>query len=112
MSYEHTWLRRPRALAAVTIVAFATAASACGGSHDTNSARATPRSPAAAWHQVVLCARAHGMPNLPDPQIAASGKAIFPSGLNIPPQTRHACQSLYNRLIPNADHRAPTPAEL
>jgi len=113
MSYADTRLHRARALAtAVTIVAFATTASACGGSHGSNSAQATPRNPAAAWHQVVLCARAHGMPNLPDPQIAASGKAIFPSALNIPPQTRRACQALYNRLIPNADHRAPTPAEL
>jgi hypothetical protein len=52
------------------------------------------------------------MPNLPDPQISADGKAVFPSGLDIPPQTRRACQPLYDRLVPNARNDAPTHAQL
>jgi hypothetical protein len=52
------------------------------------------------------------MPNLPDPQIDANGKAIFPSGLDVPEQTRRACQSLYDRLVPNAQDHAPTAAQL
>ena len=68
--------------------------------------------PAAAWHTVVLCARAHGMPNLPEPRIDASGKAIFPNGLNVPEQTRLACQTLFNRLVPSAQNQAPSPAQL
>ena len=52
------------------------------------------------------------MPNLPDPQINANGKAIFPSGLNIPERTRQACQSLYDRLVPSAQNQAPTSSQL
>jgi hypothetical protein len=93
--------------------ALALAASAgCGSSSTRNGAPASPRDPAVAWHQVVLCARTHGVPNLPDPQIDASGKAIFPSGITIPEQTRRACQSLYDRLVANAQNQAPTQAQL
>jgi hypothetical protein len=53
------------------------------------------------------------MPGLQDPQIDSSGKAIFPSGLSIPSQTRQACQSLLDRLVPGADRQeGPTPAQL
>jgi hypothetical protein len=52
------------------------------------------------------------MPNLADPQIDAHGKAIFPSGLDVPEQTRRACQALFDRLVPDADNRAPSQAEL
>jgi hypothetical protein len=90
----------------------AVVAAGCGGSHGNTAAPTASRSPAAAWHRVVLCARAHGMPNLPDPQISAEGKAVFPSGLDIPQQTRRACQSLYDRLVPNGQNDAPTRAQL
>lgn len=113
MSFVHSRLGKGRILvAALVVVAVATAAAACGGSHSAAAAPAIPRSPAAAWHQVVLCARAHGMPNAPDPQIDAQGNAIFPSGLVIPPQTRRACRSVYDRLIPNGEHHTPSPAQL
>jgi hypothetical protein len=101
-----------RALACAAFAALALAAAGCGGSHTNGTAAAAPADPAAAWHQVVLCARAHGMPGLPEPRIDPSGKAIFPSGLNIPEQTRRACQSLYDRLVPNAQNQAPTRAQL
>ena len=52
------------------------------------------------------------MPNLPDPRIDASGKAIFPNGLNVPEQTRLACQTLFNRLVPSAQNQAPSAAQL
>jgi len=97
-------------LAAVALVAIG---AGCGGSHATNSSGNTTRGLAAAWHQVVLCARAHGMPGLQDPRIDdQTGKPIFPNGLNIPPQTRRACQPLVDRLVPDAEHQAPTPAQL
>jgi hypothetical protein len=112
MSSVHSRLSKGRLLfAALVVVAFASAAAACGGAHS-SAAPATPHSLAAAWHRVVLCARAHGMPNAPDPQIDANGNATFPSGLVIPAQTRRACQSLYDRLIPNGEHNTPTPAQL
>ena len=74
-------LTRSRVAIAATLitVAFAGAAAGCGGSAGTGSraAASAHRNAAAAWHQVVLCARAHGMPGLPDPQINASGKATY-----------------------------------
>ncbi len=101
-----SYARRSAALLLVAALA------GCGG-RATNAGPPPHQSPASAWHQVVLCARAHGMPGLQDPHFDASGKAIFPSGLNIPPQTRRACQSLVNRLVPNAnEHTTPTPAEM
>lgn len=98
-------------IAAIVLATLAAAAAGCGSGSRPSSA-STTLTPAAAWHRVVLCARQHGMPKLADPQIGADGKAIFPSGLTIPPRTRRACQSLYDRLIPNAQNQTPTQAEL
>jgi hypothetical protein len=108
MSFKHA--RRAAALLVVPLVAVA---AGCGGSHPTASSGTPQQSITAAWHRVVLCARAHGMPGLQDPQINSSGKAIFPSGLSIPSQTRQACQPLLDRLVPGADRQqGPTPAQL
>ncbi|HEX4680444.1 MAG TPA: hypothetical protein VH210_14690 [Gaiellaceae bacterium] len=90
--------------------ALALAAAGCGGSPNTTPAGRT--SLAAQWHQVVLCARSHGMPHFPDPQINAQGKAVFPSTLNIPDATRRACQSMVDRLTGSSDNHVPTRAEL
>src|SRR5579864_9536179 len=107
-----SFARRPASSAAlIAAAALGAAAAGCGGTHAA-APEATAQSPAAAWHQVVLCARAHGMPHLQDPQIDAQGTAIFPNGLEIPSQTRHACQRLVDRLLPSAQDRAPTPAQL
>ena len=95
----------------LAVAAFVAVAAGCGGSQR-DAAGAPAQSPAAAWHRVVLCARAHGMPGLQDPTIDSSGKAIFPHGLNIPPETRRACQRLVDRLVPNAQTQAPTAAQL
>ena len=106
-------LARSRRLVAVAVVAVGGACAGCGGSASRSSpAAAAHRNAAAAWHQVVLCARAHGMPGLPDPQINSSGKAIFPNGLTVPERTRQACQATFNRLIPNAQNTEPTRAQL
>jgi len=102
--------RRSRSFAA--LAALALTAAGCGGSHPTSSATTT-QSLAAAWHQIVVCARAHGMPGLQDPRIdEQTGKAIFPNSLNIPPQTRAACQRLVDRLVPSAQNQAPSAAQL
>lgn len=53
------------------------------------------------------------MPGLQDPHIdERTGKAIFPNGLNIPPETRRACQRLVDQLVPNAQNQAPTAAQM
>lgn len=113
MSFAGNPHRRARVLTTAVLSSVAFAAAGCGSSHHSVATQATQHQNAVgAWHQVVLCARAHGMPGLQDPQIDASGKAIFPNGLNIPEQTRRACQSLVDRLLPSAQNQAPTPAQL
>jgi hypothetical protein len=99
---------------ALPALLLAAIAAGCGGAHAAAPAATTTGAAnlARAWHQVVVCARAHGMPNLQDPQIDASGKAIFPDGLNIPDETRRACQSMVDRLIPGQRDRPPTAADL
>lgn len=104
-------LSLPRSAVLIAGAGLIAVAAGCGGPHRAATGAAT-QSPATAWHQVVLCARAHGMPGLQDPRIDASGKAIFPNGLNIPPQTRRACQQLVDRLVPNGEDNAPTPAQM
>lgn len=78
-------------IAATTMGVF----SACGS----QPAHAQAETPAQIWHELVACARSHGMPNLPDPTIDSQGRAEFPAGVGQPPQSvRQACQSIYNRL--------------
>jgi hypothetical protein len=65
---------------------------------------------AAVWHQLVQCARTHGMPNLPDPRIDSNGQAHFPDGLPDPPRSvQQACQSIYDRLPASARGDAARP---
>ena len=112
MSFAHNQLARARAVTALAVVAMlAVVAAGCASSHR-SAAPPASSSPAAAWHRVVLCARTHGMPNLPDPQISADGKAIFPAGLEVPQETRRACRSLYDQLVPNGQNDTPTHAQL
>jgi hypothetical protein len=105
--------RGHKAALLVAVPLLAAVAAGCGGGSHTASPRRAATDLAASWHQVVLCARAHGMPGLQDPRIDSSGKAIFPNGLNIPSRTRQACRPLLDRLIPGADRQqGPTPGQM
>jgi hypothetical protein len=76
---------------------------AAGGSPAATTATSGQQDAAAVWHELVRCARSHGMPNLPDPQIDSNGQAHFPSGIPKPPESvRRACQSIYDRLPASA----------
>lgn len=78
------------ALGMVTIGALV----ACG-----QPAPAQSETPAQIWHELVVCARTHGDPTLPDPTIDSNGQATFPPGTEKPSAaTMAACQSIYNRL--------------
>jgi hypothetical protein len=101
-----------RSAVALTTAGVALFAAGCGHSHLQSHASA-PSQLAIAWHQVILCARAHGMPGLQDPRIDEQTRnAVFPSGINVPTRTRQACGRLFDRLVPNADTHAPTPAAI
>jgi hypothetical protein len=66
--------------------------------------QAQQETPTQIWHEVVLCARAHGDPSFPDPQsIDSQGRAKFPPNTAMPPPaTLQACQSVFDRLPPAA----------
>lgn len=81
---------------ALTLIAATTIGvlSACG-----SPVQAQAQSPAQIWHELVACARSHGIPNMPDPTIDSHGHAQFPPGAPKPTQAvQQACQSIYNRL--------------
>lgn len=60
---------------------------------------ARAETPAQLWHELVVCARAHGDPTFPDPTVDSQGQATFPPGTQKPPAaTIAACQSIYDRL--------------
>jgi hypothetical protein len=77
--------------------------SASGGSAGATTTTSGQQAAAAVWRALVRCARANGMPNLPDPQIDSNGRANFPNGTPEPPASvRRACQSIYDRLPASA----------
>lgn len=73
---------------------------ACRG----DDAQSTPppsaqQSASAVMNEFVQCARANGMPSLPDPQIDSNGEARFPAGTpDPPPSVEKACKSILDRL--------------
>jgi hypothetical protein len=77
--------------------------SASGGSQAATATTSGQQNVVSIWRELVRCARANGMPSLPDPQIDSNGQAHFPSGIPDPPQSvRRACQSIYDRLPASA----------
>ena len=94
-----------RSLAVLALLPLLAACGAPATAPSTNDA-------AARWHDLVVCGRTHGMPNLPDPQIDDRGMAHFPRNLKIPAQTRRACQAMYDRLAAAAENRPATQAQL
>jgi hypothetical protein len=88
--------------------------SASGGSAGATTTTGGQRDAAAVWRELVACARANGMPNLPDPQIDSNGRADFPNGTPDPPASvRRACQSIYDRLPASArDEQERPPADI
>ena len=95
----------------VVLLAGLAGCSASGGSAGATTTTSGQQDAAAVWRELVRCARANGMPNLPDPQIDSNGRANFPNGTPDPPASvRRACQSIYDRLPPSArddDDRPP-----
>jgi hypothetical protein len=75
----------------------------------------TQQDVAALWHELVRCAREHGMPNLPEPQIDSEGQPHWPGGVEPPeppPSVEQACHSIVERF-PASVRGAPatTPAD-
>jgi hypothetical protein len=101
-------------LGVVLLLAGLAGCSASGGSGAATTTTSGQQDAAAVWRALVRCARANGMPNLPDPQIDSNGRANFPNGTPEPPASvRRACQSIYDRLPASArDDAARPPADM
>jgi hypothetical protein len=99
----------------MVLVAGLAGCSASGGSAGATTTTSGQQAAAAVWRELVRCARANGMPNLPDPQIDSNGRASFPNGTpNATASVRRACQSIYDRLPPSARDEEETrpPADM
>lgn len=60
---------------------------------------------AAVWHEFVACARTHGVPDWPDPQVNPDGTASYPYTFDYKGHfdtVKGACASLLNQLPPQA----------
>ena len=58
--------------------------------------------------ELARCARAHGVPNFPDPQVGSDGVPRFPdSAPRVPIATQQACQAIAARIPPNYTSTTP-----
>lgn len=103
-------------LGAVVVVPLLAGLAGCGapGGRVAPTATTSMQDVVAVVHELVRCARANGMPNLPDPQIDGNGQVKFPEGTPEPSErVLRACQSVIDRLPPSArGERAQNPVDM
>ena len=64
------------------------------------------------WRAAVTCARAHGMPSLPDPVVGLDGRVTLPGLVRVPtptPSVQSACAAQI-RAIPTVGTASPNPS--
>jgi hypothetical protein len=95
------------------------AAPSSGGSAPTSGTAATAsvqRQALAVWLDFARCARAHGVPDFPDPRVNSDGRASFPgSSTTIKSETAQVqglCGSILGRLPASAKQTQVTSAQL
>ena len=100
----HRFRSTRRVVVAALLLAVAGTLAGCssGGSGGSGGSGAAGggQDAAAVWHELVQCARANGMPNLPEPRIDANGQPQWPGGEppRPPQQVMTACKSIIDRL--------------
>ena len=91
----------------------AVAIGGCGAAaNDTPGGAETAAGTLAEWRAAVSCARAHGMPELPDPVVGAGGRVTLPGLVRVPaptPEVRSACAAQI-RAIPTVGTARPNPS--
>jgi hypothetical protein len=77
--------------------------SASGGSGGATTTTGGQQAAAAVLQEFVRCARANGMPNLPDLRLDSIGQVSVPEGTPDPPKSvERACRSIWERLPASA----------
>jgi hypothetical protein len=77
--------------------------SASGGSGAATTTTSGQQAAAAVLREFVRCARANGMPNLPDLRLDSNGQVSVPEGTPEPPKSvERACRSIWERLPASA----------
>jgi hypothetical protein len=84
--------------------------SASGGSGVATTTTSAQQAAAAVLGEFVRCARANGMPNLPDLRLDANGQVSIPAGTPDPPKSvERACKSIWERLPASASGQQERP---
>ena len=87
----------------VVLVAGLAGCSASGGLAGATTTTSGQQDAAAVWRELVRCARANGMPNLPDLRLDSNGQVSRPEGTPDPPNSvERACGSILERLPASA----------
>ena len=85
----------------------------CSPSDDSGAATTTTsgqQAAAAVLREFVRCARANGMPNLPDLRLDSNGQVVLPEGTPAPPKSvERACKSIWERLPATANGQQGRP---
>jgi hypothetical protein len=77
--------------------------SSSGGSGAATTTTSAQQQAAAVLRELVRCARANGMPNMPDLQLDSNGRVSLPPGTPEPPKSvERACRSIWERLPASA----------
>jgi hypothetical protein len=97
-------------IALVVVVAGCSASGGSGAATTTSGQQAAT----AVLREFVRCARANGMPNLPDLRLDSNGQVSVPEGTPEPPKSvERACRSIWERLPASATgDRGRPPADM
>jgi len=98
----------------VLVVLLAGCSGAGGSAGTTTTTTSGQQAAAAVLREFVRCARANGMPNLPDLRLDSNGQVAIPPGTPEPPRSvERACRSIWERLPASASgERGRPPADL
>jgi hypothetical protein len=81
-----------------------------GGSQAATTTTTGQQAAAAVLREFVRCARANGMPNLPDLRLDSNGQVSVPEGTPQPPKSvERACRSIWERLPASASGETARP---
>jgi hypothetical protein len=88
--------------------------SASAGSGSATTTSSGQQAAAAVLREFVRCARANGMPNMPDLRLDSNGQVSVPEGTPDPPKSvERACRSIWERLPASASgEQARPPADM